>query len=79
MPQIIYHLTLLSVLTANCLKMNIFTIINVLTHHISWSVLAENSSDVLVQSDLSRIKRSQNRRDQANKLLDKPWTSCFVC
>ena len=63
-PKIIYHLTLLSVLIANCLKMNISTIINVLTHHIFRSDLAENSRDVLVQSDLSRIKRFQSRPDQ---------------
>ena len=65
MPKIIYHLTLSSVLPANCLKMNISTIINVLIHHISRSVLAKNLSDVLVQNDLSRIKHSQNRPDQA--------------
>ena len=65
MPKIIYHLTPLPDLTANCLKMNIPSIINVLIHHISRSYLAENSSDVIVQSDLSRIKRSQNRPDQA--------------
>ena len=64
MPKIIYHSTLLPDLTANCLKMNISSIIIVLMHHISRSYLAENSSDVVVQSDLSRIKRSQNRPDQ---------------
>ena len=41
--------------------MNIFSIINVLIHHIPKSGLVENSSDVPVQSDLSRIKGFQNR------------------
>ena len=64
MPKITCHLGLLPVLAVNCLKMNISSIMNVLIHHISRSYLAENSSDVPMESDLSRIKLSQNRPDQ---------------